>query len=613
MVITPKITILQRPKNELEKPRRPNTEKSPVAQAQTETVIAPKITILQRPKNELEKPGRPNTEKSPVAQAQTETVIAPKITILQRPKNGLEKPGRPNTEKSPVAQAQTETVIAPKITILQRPKNELEKPGRPNTEKSPVAQAQTETVITPKITILQRPKNELEKPGGPNTEKSPVAQAQTETVMKTKKTKKQKQQRVAEEPRRPITRAYARALLEAQNNAADGTNPRIAEMQENTRATSERENPESLTISEVKEDMTMETQGNVHNPSGQNPGPNGGTWQHQSNPRFRPHQGAVQFNPWHEIAALRQQLQASQNHQNDLYWHMVAANKRASYHQFQLTKLYAQMYNNKRNHEETVKDLIEQLEEASRNKPDNKSEREALTNDNQAIVRLDEVMLSLQEQISHPTTEQCVESATPTAEASHTDSVGLKSSKEAEFEVQCRNQREQIEMLQKQLMAAQNQLKEQAIKHSQEKESLKTEISDLKSQLLSNKALHDLKVESLDQELKEARAKEQKEQNSADANEMQRSEPLKENGTGGQEKTEKEDSLPSPAMSLQETLKEEDSTALCVQESLQRLRDKQKMFTAKVAELETEVKTLPEIPQIKKKKKKRNWLLRLFT
>lgn len=45
-------------------------------------------------------------------------------------------------------------------------------------------------------------------------------------------------------------------------------------MQKNTKATSVRGNPESFTISEAKEDMNMDTQGNVNNPSGQNPRPN---------------------------------------------------------------------------------------------------------------------------------------------------------------------------------------------------------------------------------------------------------------------------------------------------------------------------------------------------
>ncbi|CAI5636316.1 unnamed protein product [Oreochromis niloticus] len=506
-----------------------------------------------------------------------------------------------------------------------------------NTEASTMAEAQTEMVVTPKITILQRPKNELEQARRPNPEKSPVAQAQKEMVVKPKKTKKQKEKRVAVEPRRPITRSITRALLEAQNNRADGTNPRnkelpdVPEMPENTDATSERENPGPVTISKAKEDMKMQTEGNVNNPSGQNPVPNGGTWQYQPKPTFRPHQDRVHFNPWEEITALRYQLQVSQSYQNSLYWKMIAANKRASFCQFQVNNLHAQIHENKRNHEEMIKDLIVQLEEASCNKPNNTSETVVLTNDNEAVVKLDEVMLSLQDQISHPTTEQCVESAIQDAEASHTDSVGLMSSKEAEFELKCRIQQEQIVMLQKQLLAAQDQLKEQAIKHSKEQEARNTEISDLKSQLCSNKALHDLRVETLERELKEAKApslkitQEQIEENSADANEKQKSEPLKEKHTGGEEKIENEDSLPPTAMSLQEPPKEKDTTeqekmekeesaTLSVQESLRQVRDKQKTLTAKVAELENEVKSLPEMPPFKKKKKqKRNWLVRLFT
>lgn len=131
--------------------------------------------------------------------------------------------------------------------------------------------------------------------------KTPKPQILKHVLRHKLKQKKPKKKKVSEEPRRPITRAYARALLEAQNNTADGTNQRNEEMQENTEATSDREDPESLTISEAKEDMNMETKGNANNPSRQNPGHNGWTWQHQPNPRFRPHQGSVQFKPWHEM------------------------------------------------------------------------------------------------------------------------------------------------------------------------------------------------------------------------------------------------------------------------------------------------------------------------
>nr|XP_024661401.1 reticulocyte-binding protein 2 homolog a-like [Maylandia zebra] len=438
------------------------------------------------------------------------------------------------------------------------------------TQRNADAHADASTMAEAKIEMVITPKPEVDKAAQPNTKKSPVAQPPKETVVKPKKPKKQKQKRVAEEPRRAITRAYARALLEAQNSTA-------------------------------------------------NPVPNGGTWEYQPIPTFRP-----PFNPWHEIAALRHQLEASQHHQNDLYGKMVGANKRASYHQLQVNKLREEIHENEKNHEETIKGLIEQLEEASSNKPYDISETDTLVSDNEAMVILDEVIATLQDQISHPTTEQCVESATPTTEASHTDSVGLKSSKEAEFELKCRIQQEQIEMLQKQLLAAQNQLEEQAVKHRQEQETLNLEISDLKSQLCPNKALHDLKLESLERELKGAKAsslkipQQHKEQNSTAANEMHKFELPKENETGEQDKMEKEDSLPSTARSLQEPQKEKDTTeqqkiekeesaAFSVQESLQSVQDKQKMLNVKVAELKTEVKSLPEIPPRKKKnKKKRN-------
>lgn len=63
----------------------------------------------------------------------------------------------------------------------------------------------------------------------------------------------------------------------------------------------------------------MDTLGNVNNPSGQNPRPNGGTWQHQPYFKFRFHKGKGQYNPWDKISALRQQLQASHYHQNQLF------------------------------------------------------------------------------------------------------------------------------------------------------------------------------------------------------------------------------------------------------------------------------------------------------
>lgn len=159
---------------------------------------------------------------------------------------------------------------------------------------------------------------------------------------------------------------------------------------------------------------------------------------------------------------------------------------------------------------EIIKDITEQLKEDSNNNPNN----------NQALVKLDKLIFTMQQQIIHTTTDQCVESATETTEASHTESVGLKSSREAELEVQCRNQNEQIEVLQKQLLACQNQLQEQAVKHSQDQETLKMEIRHLKSQLCSNNAI------------------------------LQ--EPLEEKETGEQEREDKEDSLPQTSMSAGE-------------------------------------------------------------
>lgn len=110
---------------------------------------------------------------------------------------------------------------------------------------------------------------------------------------------------------------------------------------------------------------------------------------------------------------------------------------------------------------------------------------------------MDDIIRVLHEDVSNPTTEQCMDSSKQSTKASHMDSVGLK---EAEFEVQCRTQQEQIEMLQQQLLEAQNQLKEQAVKHRQDQETLNMEISELKSQVCCNKALHDMKVETLGRE-----------------------------------------------------------------------------------------------------------------
>lgn len=454
-----------------------------------------------------------------------------------------------------------------------------------------------EVVVSPNITVLQRSENDLKKPQTPNPETRPLAQVQTEVVVKGKKKRGQKQKRVAEEPRRPITRAYARALLEAQNNVADGSNLRNEEVSGNPEGTSERENPESLPMSEPKDDVNMETEANMNNASGQNPGPNGGTWQHQPNPRFIPHHGRVQYDSCCEIAALRHQLQASQNHQNELYWKLVAANKRASYYQSKVTKLHAQMIADKKQHEETIKELIEQLEEANDNNKPDKSKTEVQAKDNQAVVMLDDMIRVLHEDVSDPTTEQCVDSSTQTTEASHTDCVGLK---EAQFEVQYKTQQEQIGTLQQQLLEAQHQLKEQEDKHRQDQETLNMEISELKSQLCSNKELHDMKVETLYQELKEVKAsyikitQEQNEQNSNTAN--GKSELLVEKDTKEQDKEEEEDSLTSTEMSLHD--------------SLQQTEDREKTITTNPAELETEAKTVPEK---KPKKKKRNWLRRLFS
>lgn len=92
------------------------------------------------------------------------------------------------------------------------------------------------------------------------------------------------------------------------------------------------------------------------------------------------------------------------------------------------------------------------------------------------------------------------------------------------MEDQCRNQNDQIEMLQKQLLACQNQLQEQVVKHSQDQETLKMEIRHLKAQLCSNKTI------------------------------LQ--EPLEEKETGEQEQEEKED---TDLMSLQEPAGEKDT------------------------------------------------------
>ncbi|CAI5638180.1 unnamed protein product [Oreochromis niloticus] len=210
---------------------------------------------------------------------------------------------------------------------------------------------------------------------------------------------------------------------------------------------------------------------------------------------------------------------------------------------------------------------------------------------------LDDMIRVLHEDVSDPTTEQCVDSSNQTTEASHTDSVGLK---EAEFEGQCRTQQEQIGTLQQQLLEAQNQLKEQEDEHRQDQETLNMEISELKSQLCSNKELHDMKVETLYQELKEVKAsyikitQEQNDQKSNTAN--GKSELLVEKDTKEQDK-EEEDSLPQ--------------TAVTLRDSFQQTEDRQKMITTNPAELQTEAKTVPE--KKPKKKKKRNWLRRLFS
>lgn len=146
-----------------------------------------------------------------------------------------------------------------------------------------MAQAQTKTVITPKIRILQRPKNDHEKSKG--------------------------------QIPGPTT------SIEAQNNMADG--PKHEKRTNAIKCWSKfwKRKPWILYY----------------------------FWRSKAGHEYGD-SGRLAFtcpqhvnNPWDEIDFLKQQLQASHHHQNELYWKLVAANKRASDYQSQLNQLHAQM------------------------------------------------------------------------------------------------------------------------------------------------------------------------------------------------------------------------------------------------------------------------------
>ncbi|XP_030581437.1 DNA ligase 1-like [Archocentrus centrarchus] len=270
---------------------------------------------------------------------------------------------------------------------------------------------------------------------------------------------------------------------------------------------------------------------------------------------------------------------------------------------------------------------------------------------------------NLQEQSSQPAAELSAEPSCRATKASQTD---FKSAKMADLELKCGKQQAQNQQLQQQLQESQRQLEEQAIQHRQEREKFQSEMNEVKSLLANYKDLHAFYLKIMKEEneekssmgtrLEKAEAEKellpqtveplQKKQGTEQGKEGKVDlEPAKEkhgNSTGKKGKVDlvlqtslslqepaeekqgmeqgkegKVDLVPQTSLSLQEPAKEKQGTeqekagkgdslletVRSLQESLKTKQGNEKILIAKLEKLEE---------QPKQKKKKRNWLLRLF-
>ncbi|XP_030579537.1 spindle assembly abnormal protein 6-like [Archocentrus centrarchus] len=251
---------------------------------------------------------------------------------------------------------------------------------------------------------------------------------------------------------------------------------------------------------------------------------------------------------------------------------------------------------------------------------------------------------NLQEQSSQPAAELSAEPSCRATKASQTD---FKSAKMADLELKCGKQQAQNQQLQQQLQESQRQLEEQAIQHRQEREKFQSEMNEVKSLLANYKDLHAFYLKIMKEEneekssmgtrLEKAEAEKellpqtveplQKKQGTEQGKEgkvdlvpqtsLSLQEPAEEKQGMEQGKEGKVDLVPQTSLSLQEPAKEKQGTeqekagkgdslletVRSLQESLKTKQGNEKILIAKLEKLEE---------QPKQKKKKRNWLLRLF-
>ncbi|CAI5686379.1 unnamed protein product [Oreochromis niloticus] len=348
------------------------------------------------------------------------------------------------------------------------------------------------------------------------------------------------------------------------------------------------------------------------NPRAKNPGPNRGPWPHQPNAHFKPNNGPGQhwqnphflpkqgrvphqphpdhntnngpsqpqphltpndgsrpYNETDELGALRFHLQEAQNMCKTNFYKMTAANHKAAAAKTQKDWLRFQLQCCRGNAQKTILELQTQLEESRRKTPEENftpEVSEAPVEDSNTAVTAAELS---------------VDASTQTAEAPHTDSTDVKTDREAELEIQCKKQQEEIEQLREQLLKTQKTLEEEVAKREDQEQRANCELAELKDKLSTSEALcekNDLKAQNLKEELEKTKA-------------------------SHLEIVEKQN-LGNTTICNQLGQTEEEKISLL--EFLQYLQETTKPESPEARE--------DKVPKEKpKKKKKRNWFLRLFT
>ncbi|CAI5643718.1 unnamed protein product [Oreochromis niloticus] len=346
---------------------------------------------------------------------------------------------------------------------------------------------------------------------------------------------------------------------------------------------------------------------------------NGGPSQQQPNPHFIPNDGRRPYSETDEIAALRFHLKEARHMWKTNLYKMSAAHHRATAAKTQNDWLHMQLKCCRENAEKTILELQKQLEQARRNRPEENSTPEV----SEAPVQDSNTAVTA--------AELSVDASTQTTEAPHTDSTEVKTVREAELEVQCKKQQEEIEQLREQLLKTQKNLEEEVAKRKEQEERASCEFVKLKAKLFVSEALHDkndLEVQNLKDELEKTKAfyleivTRKNQENATIQKQLRQTED---------EKNILQESL----QSLQETRKKEvteynvakQDHSPAQKETMQSSSDKEATVN-KAENSPAQVETLQENKQEKeetsaakpvlpegkpKKKKKRNWFLRLFT